>query len=204
MDWFKVLYVAAIVLIFQSCVTACVTNEKEHRKLILRLKTSDYIESVMLLTDRGCFVKKDPYSHRSQLIGHGGSILDPHTHAVILDYLSLSLTGGARALVLESGSGYLSACLSLMTGRNGVTISVPPNPQLLALAKENIQSWLIYEKTVKTLGIKLGEQIKFMSRNDPRTWLSSGPYNGIFVHNMGGARSVSEVSLDIFYYFRSL
>ncbi|VDQ09405.1 unnamed protein product [Trichobilharzia regenti] len=79
MDWFKVLYVAAIVLIFQSCVTACVTNEKEHRKLIDSLKTSDYVKSVMNLTDRGCFVKKDPYSLRSQLIGHGGSILDPYT-----------------------------------------------------------------------------------------------------------------------------
>ncbi|CAH8860452.1 unnamed protein product [Trichobilharzia szidati] len=194
MDLFKVILVAATALLFPSCATACTTNERAHRELISSLKTNDYVKYVMNLTDRGCFVHKDPYAPQSQPIEYGGRILDPNTHARILEILSISLTNGARALVLESGSGYLSACLSIMTGRNGVTISVPPSNQLLSLAKNNIQSWVKHTKTLQSLRLKPGEQIKFMNRGDKQAWLSSGPYNGIFVHNTGGGISVAELA----------
>lgn len=47
---------------------------------------------------------------------------------------------GGRALDVGSGSGYLTTCMALMLGANGVAVGIEHMPELQEKAKRNIQA----------------------------------------------------------------
>jgi len=68
-------------------------------------------------------------------IGHGQSMLAPKIQGRILQ--ALGIDASDRALEVGTGSGYLSACLSLLAG---VTYSIEIHADLTALAAANLRA----------------------------------------------------------------
>lgn len=60
-------------------------------------------------------------------------------HAYALELLEDKLHNGARALDVGSGSGYLTVCMALMMGKNGLAVGIEHIPELKATAEENIR-----------------------------------------------------------------
>lgn len=60
-------------------------------------------------------------------------------HAYALEILEDKLRDGARALDVGSGSGYLTACMAMMLGPNGLAVGIEHIPELKAFATQNIQ-----------------------------------------------------------------
>lgn len=56
-----------------------------------------------------------------------------------MEILEEKLFNGARALDVGSGSGYLTACMALMTGSNGLVVGIEHIPELNLFAIENIK-----------------------------------------------------------------
>ncbi|CAK9795024.1 Protein-L-isoaspartate(D-aspartate) O-methyltransferase [Anthophora quadrimaculata] len=120
-------------------------NAKNNHDLIQYLKKSRTIKSdkvyeAMCAVDRGNYT--DPsyaYVDAAQAIGYGATISAPHMHAYALEVLKDKLHDNARALDVGSGSGYLTACMAMMTGPNGLIIGIDHIPELKAFAMENIQ-----------------------------------------------------------------
>lgn len=73
----------------------------------------------MLAVDRGNYSKNSPYMDAPQGIGFAVTISAPHMHAHALELLKNNLINGDRALDVGSGSGYLTACMSMILGEKG-------------------------------------------------------------------------------------
>lgn len=56
-----------------------------------------------------------------------------------MELLEEKLHNGARVLDVGSGSGYLTACMAMMLGSNGLAVGIEHIPELKAFAEENIQ-----------------------------------------------------------------
>ncbi|CAH8860407.1 unnamed protein product [Trichobilharzia szidati] len=136
----------------------------------------------MHLVDRGCFLQTNPYEIGSRSIDFGGTVLAPQVQARILRLLSSRLRIGSSALVVDPGSGYLTACVSIMTGSSGVTVSTLPNEDLTKLASKNVENWLQHDSRGRNFGLELGKQIEFPSGDIKSAWSKRAPYNGIFVY----------------------
>ncbi|CAH8860443.1 unnamed protein product [Trichobilharzia szidati] len=108
-------------------------------------------------------------------------------HARIFSALATNTKRNARALVIGSGSGYLTAALSILTGYTGVTFSTQPNKALTDLAKNNVKNWLKHNKLGVKFGLELGKQIIFTSDGDKTAWSTNGPYDFIFVRTKDGS-----------------
>ncbi|XP_043521383.1 protein-L-isoaspartate(D-aspartate) O-methyltransferase-like isoform X3 [Frieseomelitta varia] len=94
----------------------------------------------MSSVDRGNYTRSGyAYIDSPQDIGYGATISAPHMHAYALEILEDKLHDGARALDVGSGSGYLTACMAMMLGSNGLAIGVEHIPELKAFAMQNIQ-----------------------------------------------------------------
>lgn len=61
-------------------------------------------------------------------------------HAYALEILEEKIQNGSRALDVGSGSGYLTACMGIMLGTNGVAIGIEHIPELQAFATRNIDT----------------------------------------------------------------
>ena len=75
--------------------------------------------------------------------------------ALHLQHLRHQLTAGAKALDVGSGSGYLTACMAMMVGEEGLVIGVEHIPELVDLSKRNITKGnadLLKSKRVKIMG----------------------------------------------------
>jgi protein-L-isoaspartate(D-aspartate) O-methyltransferase len=68
-------------------------------------------------------------------IGHGEIMLAPKVHGRILQ--ALSIEPGDKVLEVGTGTGYLTACLSLLSRE---TASIEIHPDLAALAQANLRS----------------------------------------------------------------
>ena len=102
---------------------------------------SDGVFDAMSKVDRAKYVRtSDAYMDAPQSIGHGATISAPHMHAYALEYLEGRLRPGARALDVGSGSGYLTSCMALMVGDEGVVVGIEHVPQLQETARKNIES----------------------------------------------------------------
>ncbi|XP_043188317.1 protein-L-isoaspartate(D-aspartate) O-methyltransferase-like isoform X1 [Amphibalanus amphitrite] len=99
---------------------------------------TDRVERIMRQVDRGNYCAHNPYSDRPQSIGYGVTISAPHMHAYALENLSSRLQPGASVLDIGSGSGYLTACMALMVGENGVAVGVEHIEELVQQARRNI------------------------------------------------------------------
>ncbi|XP_043801867.1 protein-L-isoaspartate(D-aspartate) O-methyltransferase-like isoform X1 [Apis laboriosa] len=120
-------------------------NGRTNQDLVEYLRTSGIIKTervyeAMSAVDRGHYVRSGyAYFDAPQQIGYGATISAPHMHAYALEILEEKLFNGARALDVGSGSGYLTACMALMTGPNGLVIGIEHIPELNLFAIENIK-----------------------------------------------------------------
>lgn len=79
-------------------------------------------------------------------------------HAHALESLKDQLVPGERALDVGSGSGYLTACMAIMLGEAGRVVGIEHIPELVTLAKNNIQNdipVLFTSERVKLVGKKV-------------------------------------------------
>ncbi|XP_050574319.1 protein-L-isoaspartate(D-aspartate) O-methyltransferase-like isoform X1 [Bombus affinis] len=120
-------------------------HAKNNHDLIQHLKSSRIIKSdrvyeAMSSVDRGNYTCSGyAYIDSPQDIGYGATISAPHMHAYALEILEDKLCDGARALDVGSGSGYLTACMAMMLGTNGLAIGIEHISELKAFAMQNIQ-----------------------------------------------------------------
>ncbi|CAH8860470.1 unnamed protein product [Trichobilharzia szidati] len=119
--------------------------------------------------DRGCFVETNPYKICSMSTKSDAIILPPFVEATILEALHDYIKDGSHSLIMERGSGYLSACVTFMSGISGRTESTLPDNKLAEAALGNFAKWLQYTKKVFTLGT----QIIFRSVSDHKPWSSN-------------------------------
>ncbi|XP_011303776.1 protein-L-isoaspartate(D-aspartate) O-methyltransferase isoform X1 [Fopius arisanus] len=118
---------------------------RSNRDLVQYLKKSKVIKSdrvfdAMCSVDRGKYTTGYPYVDSPQGIGYGVTISAPHMHAHALELLEDKLKPGNKALDVGSGSGYLTACMGIMLGNEGVAVGIDHIPELQALAKKNIMN----------------------------------------------------------------
>lgn len=93
----------------------------------------------MLKVDRGHYSRNNPYMDAPQGIGYGVTISAPHMHAHALELLKEHLVPGEKALDVGSGSGYLTACMSVMMGETGTAVGIDHIPELVEMSKANIE-----------------------------------------------------------------
>jgi len=117
-----------------------------NQELVNNLKTNGVIRdsrvlNAMLSTDRGYYVRYNPYQDSPQSIGHNATISAPHMHAEALTHLASVLVPGNRALDVGSGSGYLAVCMGKMVDvthdSNSVVVGIDYIDALVELGKAN-------------------------------------------------------------------
>ena len=64
--------------------------------------------------DRKYYAPSHPYMDSPQPLGYGATISAPHMHAYALEYLEKYLLKAKNVLDVGSGTGYLTAAMSLM------------------------------------------------------------------------------------------
>ncbi|XP_064485570.1 protein-L-isoaspartate(D-aspartate) O-methyltransferase-like [Ornithodoros turicata] len=115
---------------------------------------SDKVETVMKSVDRRNYANHNPYDDSAQDIGYAATISAPHTHARALESLKDHLRDRARALDVGSGSGYITACMALMVGNDGLVVGIDHIPELVNTSIANIkkdQPGLIESKRIKLI-----------------------------------------------------
>ncbi|XP_058781820.1 protein-L-isoaspartate O-methyltransferase 1-like isoform X1 [Vicia villosa] len=125
-----------------------VSGKSKNKAMVERLQhfgviVSSKVAEVMETVDRALFVPSGsaaPYDDSPVAIGYNATISAPHMHATCLQLLEENLQPGMHALDVGSGTGYLTACFALMVGPQGRAVGVEHIPELVSLAKENIQN----------------------------------------------------------------
>jgi len=132
--------------------------------------TKARVEQAMRKVDRKNYCSSDPYKDSPSYIGYSVNISAPHMHAVALENLEDKLVPGATCLDVGSGSGYLTACMSLMVAPNGKAYGVEHIKELTEIATKNInkdQPGLLESGRVVLVfgdgrkGLQLNESIQF-------------------------------------------
>uniref|UniRef100_A0A8C4N2J5 Protein-L-isoaspartate O-methyltransferase n=1 Tax=Eptatretus burgeri TaxID=7764 RepID=A0A8C4N2J5_EPTBU len=93
----------------------------------------------LMRTDRGLYVKDNPYMDSPQSIGYQATISAPHMHAYALEMLHDCLYEGASALDVGSGSGYLTTCFARMVGLTGKVVGIDHIQELVDSSIKNVQ-----------------------------------------------------------------
>ncbi|XKL66862.1 hypothetical protein PGB90_010282 [Kerria lacca] len=134
---------------------------------------SEKVESTMKQVDRANYVVTDPYIDAPQSIGYGVTISAPHMHAYALELLKDKLVNGEKALDVGSGSGYLTVCMSLMIGSEGLTIGVDHIPELVNKSIKNVE-----KDKPELLSTK---QLQFIVGDGREGYAKEAPFNAIHV-----------------------
>ncbi|XP_023235164.1 protein-L-isoaspartate(D-aspartate) O-methyltransferase-like isoform X2 [Centruroides sculpturatus] len=168
-----------VLMVFSDIVQmAWRSHGKNNYELIQNLKKnviirSERVEKAMLAVDRGNYCKHNAYMDSPQGIGFAVTISAPHMHAHALELLKDNLYEGAKALDVGSGSGYLTACMALMVGKNGLAVGIDHIPELVNMSIENIN------KDQPDL-IKSGS-IKMIVGDGRKGYEEDAPYDAIHV-----------------------
>ncbi|XP_049880821.1 protein-L-isoaspartate(D-aspartate) O-methyltransferase-like [Pectinophora gossypiella] len=136
---------------------------------------SDVVIRTMKAIDRKnyCPRAKYPYDDVPQDIGYKATISAPHMHAYALELLKDHLTNGESALDIGSGSGYITVCMAVMLGEQGLAIGVEHIPELVVESTNNIQKhqpWLL------TTG-----RVKIINADGRLGYNKHAPYNAIHI-----------------------
>ena len=106
------------------------------------IKTPSIIEAFRVI-DRADFVAKEyldePYGDYPLPIGHGATISQPSTVALMLELLQPR--GGDKVLDVGSGSGWTTALLAHIVGPEGEIIGVELIPELVLYGIENLKKY---------------------------------------------------------------
>lgn len=137
-----------------------------------KIISSDKVEAAMLAVDRANYCR-DPYVDTPQPIGYGATISAPHMHAHALELLKDHIKDGEKALDVGSGSGYLTACMSVMLGPKGVVVGIDHISELVDFSKKNIDR----DKP----GFIDSGRIVLVTGDGREGHVNLGPYNAIHV-----------------------
>eukprot|EP00002_Diphylleia_rotans_P011050 TRINITY_DN2192_c0_g1_i5.p1 TRINITY_DN2192_c0_g1~~TRINITY_DN2192_c0_g1_i5.p1 ORF type:complete len:223 (+),score=48.93 TRINITY_DN2192_c0_g1_i5:58-726(+) len=147
------------------------------RELISNLKKSKIIQSVsveraMLAIDRKDFCPSSPYEDSPQRIGMNATISAPHMHAYALELLAPVIKESSKILDVGSGSGYLTACFSIMAPE-GHVVGIEHIPDLVSLSISNIRK--------SNASLLETDRIKIIVGDGRQGYVESGPYDAIHV-----------------------
>jgi protein-L-isoaspartate(D-aspartate) O-methyltransferase len=105
--------------------------------------TSSEVEAAMRRVDRKNYVpssyKDNAYFDCPLPIGYNVTISAPHMHGHCLELLKPHLSSGSVALDVGSGSGYLTACMRELVGRQGKVYGVEHIQELVDVSIDNIK-----------------------------------------------------------------
>lgn len=138
------------------------------------LVKSEEVKTAMLKVDRGNYTSSNAYQDSPQRIGWNITISAPHMHAHALELLCAHLKPGMKGLDVGSGSGYLTACMSLMVGEEGRVVGIDHIEPLVSASVENIK------KDGKGDLLESG-QLKLVVGDGRLGWAEDGPYDAIHV-----------------------
>ncbi|MDP3992255.1 MAG: protein-L-isoaspartate O-methyltransferase [Nanoarchaeota archaeon] len=86
-------------------------------------------------------VRMMAYEDTALPIGHGQTISQPYTIAVMLSLLDLKKGGGQKVLEIGSGCGYVLALISEIIGENGKVFGVELVKKLAEKSRENLMEF---------------------------------------------------------------
>eukprot|EP00288_Rhodomonas_lens_P017148 CAMPEP_0177700968 /NCGR_PEP_ID=MMETSP0484_2-20121128/6370_1 /TAXON_ID=354590 /ORGANISM="Rhodomonas lens, Strain RHODO" /LENGTH=216 /DNA_ID=CAMNT_0019212189 /DNA_START=43 /DNA_END=690 /DNA_ORIENTATION=+ len=135
---------------------------------------SPAVEKAMLAVDRASYAPKYVYEDSPQLLGYNVTISAPHMHAMCLEGLVGHLKPGMRALDVGSGSGYLTACMALMVGVQGLAVGIEHVPDLVTKSLEN------FKKDGKNSLLESGN-LRVVVGDGRKGHPPEGPYDAIHV-----------------------
>lgn len=120
---------------------------KKFKNLGFKEKTLQAFASIQ----RENFVPKElkhrAYEDTPLPIGHGQTISQPHTIAIMLE--ELDPQEGQKVLEVGSGCGYVLALLSTIVGKKGQVIGLELSPELANISIQNVEKYeniKVYEK----------------------------------------------------------
>lgn len=113
-------------------------------------------------------------------IGFGQCIPQPQIVATMLELLDVER--GNHILEIGSGSGWVTALLAFMVGKNGKVTSMESSEELLDLAKENVDKYQFVKRGI----------VEFFLKRKNDDFPKHGPYDRIVVNV-----SLKEISDDL-------
>jgi len=136
-------------------------EEKRFSKTILdafsKVKREDFIPNN---------VKEMAYGDTALPIGHGQTISQPYTIAVMLSLLDLKKGKGLKVLEIGSGCGYVLALLSEIVGENGKVFGIELVKDLAKKSKENLAGY---------------GNVKVYNKNGAQGLEEEAPFDGIII-----------------------
>ena len=133
-------------------------------RLIAHLKNrgvirSRTLEKAFLQIDRKDFIlprdRPVAYGDYPLPIGWGQTISQPYTVAFMLTLLDVK--PGQTILDIGSGSGWTTALLAYLTGRDGMVLGLERVPQLVAFGKANLASYQFSQAEIRQALPQLGQ-----------------------------------------------
>ena len=146
-----------------------------HEKLIQELKDENYLKTPSIIqafekVNRKNFVPEDQeeyaYLNSALPIGHKQTISQPLVVAFMLELLEPKR--GEKILDIGSGSGWQTALLAHIVGKDGKVIAIERLPELVQSAKANLANYP-----------KLLERIEMLDGNASKGFEQNAPYDKI-------------------------
>ena len=116
------------------------------QQLIERLRTMGFSEKILeafSAVKREDFIpeelQRDTYEDTALPIGHGQTISQPYTIALMLS--ELDLNEGQKVLEVGSGSGYVLALISRIVGKKGKVLGLEVIKKLAKKSKETLENY---------------------------------------------------------------
>jgi protein-L-isoaspartate(D-aspartate) O-methyltransferase len=164
----------------QSVSMAWRSSGASNRQLIENLQANGIIKNprvaeAMKAVDRGLFSRNNPYMDAPQGIGYAVTISAPHMHAHALELLADHMKDGAHVLDVGSGSGYLTACMAIMVGKNGVAVGIDHIDELVQMSIANVN------KDPATAALLASGRLQLVVGDGRRGYEASAPYDAIHV-----------------------
>ena len=140
------------------------------------------IKKALLAVDRAKFVSPElssqTYDDYPLPIGFGQTISQPSTVVFMLEQLNIK--PGQKILEVGSGCGWVSALLAFMVGDKGRVIGLEVIPELVELARDNVQKVIASSSYAESEAISF-KNLQFVAGDGSRGYAQMSPYDRIIV-----------------------